>query len=273
VICRGHAANNGDHFADLSQFFPRKQWQGFRISTPRSTLWTMPFNTPGGYLRLIESQPRIGAEIVTDKKDFADGVRDPAAAADDSPHAQRAPDRRPWVAAILHRWPTWLAIAMAVLLAAGGTTVGELADVLPMLALAYLAAAVLQRRKATWPLAIGIVAAFAALRMQDWVDSVVALLAAALALVLWSAARGQLRRRGVLVVEAAGMVGFTAIAIAAVSVDPDLGRYVVAAGWFGHAAWDFAHFRADKVVSRSFAEWCAVYDFLRAVGILFLPMG
>jgi hypothetical protein len=95
-------------------------------------------------------------------KSSADGVRDQATA-DDSSHTHQAPDRRPWVAAIVHRWPTWLAIAMAVLLAAGGTTVGELADVLPMLALAYLAAAVLQRRKATWPLAVGIVAAFAAL--------------------------------------------------------------------------------------------------------------
>jgi hypothetical protein len=203
-------------------------------------------------------------------KSSADGVRDPVTA-DDSPHAHQAPDRRRWAAAIMHRWPTWLAIALAAL-TVGGSTVESLADVLPMLALAYLAAAVLQRRKATWLLAVGIVAAFAALRLQDRVDPVAALIGAALMLVLWGAVRGQLRR-GAFVVEAAGMVGFTAIALAAVSVDQDLGRYVVAAGWFGHAAWDFAHFRADKVVARSFAEWCAVFDFLRAVGILVLPMG
>jgi hypothetical protein len=75
-----------------------------------------------------------------------------------------------------------------------------------------------------------------------------------------------------LVVKMAGMVAFTAIALAAMSVNPDFERYIVAAGWFGHAAWDFAHFRADKVVSRSFAEWCTVFDVLRAVGILILPM-
>ena len=64
----------------------------------------------------------------------------------------------------------------------------------------------------------------------------VALVVAALALVLWGAVRGQLRRGGALVVEVAGMagmVGFTAMALAAVSVDPDLDRYIVAAGWFG----------------------------------------
>jgi hypothetical protein len=140
-----------------------------------------------------------------------------------------------------------------------------------MLAFFYLAAAVLQRRQATWLVAVATVAAFAALRLQDWVDPVVALLVAALALVLWGTVSGQLRR-GALVVEMAGMVGFTAVALAAVSVDPNLGRFIVAAGWFGHAAWDFAHLRADKVVSRSFAEWCAVFDFLRAVGILALPI-
>ena len=72
-----------------------------------------------------------------------------------------------------------------------------------------------------------------ALRLQGWVDPVVALVVAALALVLWGAVRGQLRRGGALVVEVAGMVGLTAMALAAVSVDPDLDRYIVAAGWFG----------------------------------------
>lgn len=206
---------------------------------------------------------------MADKKSFANRGREHAT--EDSLNVQQVPDRRSWAAAIMHRWPTWLAIALAAL-TVGGSTVESLADVLPMLAFFYLAAAVLQRRQATWVVAVATVAAFAALRLQDWVDPVVAFLVAALALVLWGAVRGQLRRRGTLVVEMAGMVGFTAIALAAVSVDPNLGRYIVAAGWFGHAAWDFAHFRADKVVSRSFAEWCAVFDVLRAVGILVLPM-
>ena len=221
-------------------------------------------------LFLANNQRRIGAKIVTDKKAFAERTRDPDTAGD-SPHTHRTSERRGWLSAILYRWPTWLAIALAAL-TVGGSTVENLADVLPMLALAYLAAAVLQRRQATWLLAVGIVAAFAALRLQDWIDPVVALIIAALVLVLWGAVRGQLRR-GALVVEMVGMIGFTTIALAAVSVDPDLGRYIVAAGWFGHAAWDFVHFRADKVVSRSFAEWCAVFDFLRAFGILVLPMG
>jgi hypothetical protein len=56
------------------------------------------------------------------------------------------------------------------------------------------------------------------------------------------------------------------------SLSYELGGYLLAAGWFGHAAWDVAHYRADKVVSRSFAEWCAVFDALGAVGILIVTM-
>jgi hypothetical protein len=52
-------------------------------------------------------------------------------------------------------------------------------------------------------------------------------------------------------------------------VDPDLGRYLVAAGWFLHGIWDFVHLRADKVVARSYAEWCGVVDVLIAVELVF----
>ena len=61
------------------------------------------------------------------------------------------------------------------------------------------------------------------------------MIVAALVLVLWGAVRRQLRR-GALVVEMVGIVGFTSIALAAVSVNQDLGRYTVTAGWFDHAA-------------------------------------
>ncbi|WP_406420191.1 hypothetical protein [Streptomyces sp. NBC_01614] len=53
-------------------------------------------------------------------------------------------------------------------------------------------------------------------------------------------------------------------------MDPDLGRYLVAAGWFCHGVRDFVHLRLDKVVSRTSAEWCGVIDVLVAVQLLFL---
>jgi hypothetical protein len=53
---------------------------------------------------------------------------------------------------------------------------------------------------------------------------------------------------------------FAAIALVAMAVDRELGLYVVAAGWAGHAVWIFFRLWYDKVVSRSFAEWCGVFD-------------
>jgi hypothetical protein len=47
-----------------------------------------------------------------------------------SHRAHQKPDRPSWAAAILHRWPTWLAIALAAL-TVGGSTVESLADVFP----------------------------------------------------------------------------------------------------------------------------------------------
>jgi len=71
------------------------------------------------------------------------------------PHAKPAQPQPPLgpAAAIARRWPTWLAIAMAALLAPGGSVEG-LASALPLVALAYLAAASLQRRQATWVVAV-----------------------------------------------------------------------------------------------------------------------
>ena len=172
----------------------------------------------------------------------------------------------------MQRWPTWLAVALAALTAGDPGSVGGLSEALLLFALGYLAAAVIGRRRATWVVAVFGIGALAALRLQGWVEPWAVLVAAAVAFVLWGAARGRMWPPGALVVETAGMVLFAAIALAAVSVDPDLGLYVVAAGWAGHAAWDLAHLWADKVVSRSFAEWCGVFDLLGAFGIVVVAM-
>jgi hypothetical protein len=172
-----------------------------------------------------------------------------------------------WVAAIGHRWPTWLALAMVAVSVGGQEEPTGLAEGLLVFALGYLGAAVVQRRRATWLIAIVAIGAAVLLRLQDQIAPSTVLLAAAAGLVLWAALRGRLRTDAVKL-ETAGMLLFGGIAIAAMAVDPEVGLYLVAAGWLGHAVWDVAHLRADKVVSRSFAEWCAVFDGLRGAGIL-----
>lgn len=189
-----------------------------------------------------------------------------------SVHTNRKPEHRNWVVALAHRWPSWLAILLAALNAGDPGSVGGLSEALLLFALGYLAAAVIRRRQATWVIAMIGVGGLAALSLQSWVEPSVVLVVVAFSFFIWGAIRGQLWPPGILMLETAGMVIFAAIALAAVAVSPDLGLYFVAAGWAGHAIWDFVHWRANKVVSRSFAEWCGVFDLLGAVSIIIVAI-
>jgi hypothetical protein len=72
-------------------------------------------------------------------------------------------------------------------------------------------------------------------------------------------------------IQASGWLAFVLLALLSVAVSPQVGKFVLAAGWLGHAVWDYYHWRADKGVSRSFAEWCGVFDLLGAIAILAYP--
>lgn len=83
-------------------------------------------------------------------------------------------------------------------------------------------------------------------------------------------ARGTLRGRGIVALLVAGFVGYLALVMVTLSVNEDIARYLVAAGWLAHAVWDVAHHRANKVVPRGYAEWCAVVDTVIGLTIIFL---
>lgn len=56
--------------------------------------------------------------------------------------------------------------------------------------------------------------------------------------------------------------------LAALFVAPELGAYLVAFALLGHAAWDAYHYLRDRVVARSYAEFCGVLDLLVGAVIL-----
>jgi hypothetical protein len=89
----------------------------------------------------------------------------------------------------------------------------------------------------------------------------------ALSYLVFGAARGQLRRPGVLRLQAIGLLGFTVLALVALFADPLIGQYVVAASWFGHACWDFAH-RDATVVPRWYVDFCIPVDLLVAASLV-----
>jgi hypothetical protein len=186
--------------------------------------------------------------------------------------ASTTPTRRPLTQRLKDRWPTALAIGPWALSLGGGTSdegVAALSEVLLLLPLLYLVVAKLRRPQASWPgLLVGITSIIA-LRVLDVIAPAAVFSAVALVVLVWGAVDGQLRRPDPFRLQALGMLGFGALALAGLVVDPDLGRYLVAAGWFGHGIWDFVHLKLDKVVARSYAEWCGVLDVLIAAELVF----
>lgn len=139
-------------------------------------------------------------------------------------------------------------------------------------ALTSRGAAVLARR---WPTALGVLAIAASLalvspfpaRVQTCFSAWCVVLAAVIYLV-WGTARGDLGARRWLGLQTAGVLGFGVLAVVAAAADPGVARYVLAAGWLAHAAWDVAHHHADRVVPRWYAELCMVCDLIIAGALL-----
>jgi hypothetical protein len=121
-------------------------------------------------------------------------------------------------------------------------------------------------RPAVWlGVALGVIG-FADLGpFEPWTTWILPLLA--LGYLVFGAARGQLRRPGVLRLQTIGLLGFTVLALVAMFVDPLIGQYLVAAGWVGHAVWDFAH-RDGTVVPRWYVDFCIPVDLLVAASLV-----
>jgi hypothetical protein len=179
---------------------------------------------------------------------------------------------RHWLVAVRNRWPTWLALAVSAVTFGGGGSaegVANLSQILLLLPLVYLVVEKLQRRSATWPLLVASLVLVIGLRALDVIAPADVFVAIALIVLVWAAVDGQLFRSGTFQIQALGMLVFGALGLVGLAVDPDLARYLVAAGWLLHAVWDFVHIKLDKVVSCSFAEWCGVVDILITIELVF----
>lgn len=207
---------------------------------------------------------------MADEKSLTGRISEQTTTNDSHRAHQKSSGRRRWTEVLLHRWPTALGIAVAALAAFDVDDGREFATLIVLMALVYLGAAALDRRWSAWAVLLaGLLLAFFIPSTSEVVPSVV-LLAAALVFLVLGVARGQLRKRGGLALQTAGMLAFGSTALVALYVDPNLGGKLVAIALIGHAAWDAYHFLRNRVVSRSYAEFCAVVDLLLGAAILYM---
>jgi hypothetical protein len=190
-----------------------------------------------------------------------------------APRARRASGRR-WTGFLAHRWPTAVGVAVGGLTAfdlrLDAGFVASLSALVVVLALVYLGSAALGRRWSAWAVLLaGLPVAFFLAPFSGVAAAAVLLLASLLFLVM-GVARGRQGVQGGLALQAAGVLAFGAVMLAALYADPTLGAYLVAFGLLGHGAWDAYHYLKDRVVARSYAEFCAVLDLLVGAAILFV---
>lgn len=181
--------------------------------------------------------------------------------------------------ALMRRWPTHLAVAIWAAQAAAGASdtldesVEGFAGVLPLLPLLYVVINQLGTPRSTWPVLGGGLVLVFGLQALDLASPAAVMVGLSLAVLLWGLLRGAPHGREGLGIQAAGAVAFGALAVTGLAVDPDAGRWLVAAGWFCHGLWDLAHLTLERlkgIVAPSFAEWCAVVDVLVGVQLAFM---
>jgi hypothetical protein len=206
---------------------------------------------------------------MADEKSLADRISEQTTT-NDSHRAYQTSDWRRWTDVLLHRWPTALGIAVAALTAFDLDDGTEFAALTVLMALVYLGAAALDRRWSAWVVLLaGLPLAFFIPSTSGVVPSVI-LLVAALVFLALGVARGQLVKPGGLSLQTAGMLAFGSTVLVALYVGPDLGGKLVAIAILGHGAWDAYHYLRNRVVARSYAEFCAVFDLLLGAAILFM---
>ena len=171
-----------------------------------------------------------------------------------------------------HRsWPAALGGLVAAGTAYGLTDARAVAPIVAASGLVYLAAGASGRRGAAW---IAFAVTFALITLQKFVglDALPWLLALAAALLVVGIAGRRSRPWWSFPLQAAAMVVLGAIAFVALQLNPTAGGLLVAAALLGHAGWDIHHFRADRVVAQSLAQFCAVLDVLVAVFVAVLAL-
>lgn len=175
---------------------------------------------------------------------------------------------------IWRHWPALIGVAFAGLITFDLVRGVDLAPVLAASAVVYLGAAALRRPMAAWPMFFAAALIITAARLaDDRFDPTWAVLALGVCLLIYGLARHALQPTYGLPLQTLALIGFGSAAAIALVVEPDLGAYLVAGGLLGHTAWDVYHYRVNRVVVRSMAEFCMFLDTALAIVIVVVTSG
>ncbi|MET8869645.1 hypothetical protein ABZW11_42510 [Nonomuraea sp. NPDC004580] len=168
---------------------------------------------------------------------------------------------------VLHRWPTALGLAVAVLSLVTGSNEESLAITLAVAAVCYLAAAALGRPWTVWPAVLGgsLVVVVSELIGTPWWAGLGG--AAVVLVVVGLALRVS---RPALLAQALAVLGFGGVAVIAVFTAPQVGVIVAGLALASHAIWDAIHLRRKLVVAPSLAEACIFLDVPLGLGLIIL---
>jgi hypothetical protein len=165
------------------------------------------------------------------------------------------------LSALGRRWPTLLAIPLVLFTLYGLDDVRDLAFLLVLCPLAYLMPAAFNRPGITWPAVLIGGFAVGPLRLFD-LNPAYALLVASVVFVVI----GTARRAPGFGIQVVAAVLFAVLAVIAIEAGSRaVGGALVAIGLLAHAGWDAYHHRVNRVVPRSYAEWCFVVDVILGV--------
>lgn len=174
---------------------------------------------------------------------------------------------RRWTGAILRRWPSALGLLAAGFQLATGANREAVAITVSVATLCYLAAAALDRPWIAWAAIAGaslIVVAGELAGLTWW--AALGIVAAALA------ATGIITGvpRPALTAQTAAVLGFGALAVTALYINPQAGMILAGLALASHTGWDLLHYNRNTVVPRSLAEFCMVLDLPLGLALILL---
>jgi hypothetical protein len=184
-------------------------------------------------------------------------------------------------ARLADRWPTALAIvtvAFAIGLMALVDNEAELfGPSVTVMAGIYMLAYVIGRPWTAWVAFAVMSAVMSVLQVLhnldvSWADPFVGIVVVVVVLWLVAIARRRFTDIGTFPLQTAGMVVFGIITLVCAAVAPRLGAAVAGLGFLAHGLWDAYHFRVNKVVHRSWSEYCAVIDIPTGIALIVVAL-